>query len=131
QRARDFDEDEDEADAAEFPDVTEQEARAEQDDACFQPEFVGGYTGFEDFGEADGVGDGQADEDGPEDVFDVGECPVMGFGVEVDVLFEEFAGEADDGKEGYAGEQAEESGADGDGGFWGSAIASAMVLDSL
>jgi hypothetical protein len=38
----------------------------------------------------------------------------MGFGVEVDIFFEEFAGEADDGEEGYAGDQAEEFRADGD-----------------
>jgi len=74
-------------------------------------------AGFEDFSEAEDVGDGEADEDGPEDVFDVGEGPVVGFGVEIDIFLEEFAGDADDGEEGYAGDEAEEFGGDGDGGI--------------
>ena len=91
-----------------FADVAEKEAGAEKDDAGFEPEFVGGDAGLEDFGEAEDVGDDEADEDGPEDVFDVGEGEVVGLGVGVDVFFEEFAGEADGGEEGDAGEQAEE-----------------------
>jgi hypothetical protein len=44
---------------------------------------------------------------------------VMGFGVEIDIFFEEFAGEADDRQEGYPGDKAEEFGGDGDWGILG------------
>ena len=102
--AEDFDGDEEKADAAELEDVAEEEARAQEDDACFEPEFVSGHAGLEDFGDADGVGDEQAEENGPEDVFDVGEDPVVGFGVGADVLFEEFAGVANGGEKKDAGD---------------------------
>ena len=102
----DFNGDEEEADAAEFGDVAKQEARAEKDDASFEPEFVSRHTGLEDFGEAEDVGDDQANENGPEDVFDVGEGRMVCLGIGVDVFFEEFASNANGGKEGYAREQA-------------------------
>ncbi len=114
ERAGNFDEDEEEADAAKFGEIAEKEAGAEQYDSGFQPEFAGGDAVLEDSGDTDGVGDGQADEDGPEDVFDVGNDPVMGFGAEVDVFFEEFSGKPDDGKESNTGEQPEESRGDGE-----------------
>ena len=98
-RAGDFDGDEREADAAEFQHIAEQEARAEQHDADFEPEFVGGHAGAENGRNADGVGDGQAQQNGPQHVFDIGENPVMGFGVFADVLFEKFSGVADGGEQ--------------------------------
>jgi hypothetical protein len=59
--------------------VSEQEARAEQNDAGFEPELVGGDAGREDARNADGVGDDEADDDGPQNEFNVGEGSVMGF----------------------------------------------------
>ncbi len=104
----DFNADEEEADSAEFPDVAKKEARTEKDNASFEPEFVGGDTGLEDGGEAENVGDDQAEEDGPQDVFDVGENQVVGFDIGVDVFFEEFARVADDRQKSDAGDEAEE-----------------------
>ena len=51
-----------------------------EDDADLEPELVGGYAGAEDARDADGVGDDDAEEDRPEDVLDVGEGDVVGFG---------------------------------------------------
>ena len=104
------DEDEDEGDSAELQDVSEDEARAEEDDSCLEPELVGRYAGTEDAGEADGVGDESAEEDGPEDVLDVGEGDVMGFGVGVEEVLDELACVADDGEQGDSGQEAEERG---------------------
>ena len=81
QRERDFDDHQHQADAAEFGDVTEQKARAEQDDSGFQPEFVGGDAGLENSRDADGVGDDQADDDGPQYIFDIRQRQVMRFAV--------------------------------------------------
>ena len=102
------DEDEDEGDAAEFEDVAEDEACAEEDDAGLEPEVVGGDAGAEDARDADGVGDDDAEEDGPEDVLDVGEGDVVGLGPGVEEVLDELAGVADDEEERDAGEQAEE-----------------------
>ena len=119
ERARDFNGDEEKADAAEFGDIAEKKARAKKNDARFEPEFVGGNTGSENFGQAEDVGDDQADENGPQDVLDVGKWKVVSFGIGVDISFEKFAREADGGEKGYAGEQAKELGAKGDGGILG------------
>ncbi len=54
------DKDEDERDAAELEDVAEDEAGAEEDDAGFEPELVGGYARAKDLWQADGVGDEDA-----------------------------------------------------------------------
>ena len=102
------DEDKSEGEATEFEYVSKDEACAEQDDAGLEPELVGGDTGAEDAGYADGVGDDDAEENGPEDVFDVGEGDVVGFGVGVDGVLDEFAGVADHGEERDAGQEAEE-----------------------
>ena len=104
------DEDEKERDAAEAENVAEDEAGAEQDDAGLKPELVRSDTGAEDARQTDGVGDEDAEEDGPKDVFDVGEGDVVGFGVGVDGVFDDLAGVADEGEEGDAGEKLQEGG---------------------
>ena len=38
-----------------------------------QPELVGGDASTEDSGHAHGVGDNETDDDGPEDILDVGQ----------------------------------------------------------
>ena len=48
--------------------VAEDELCADEDDAEFEPELVGGEAGAEERGETDGVADSEAEEDGPEDV---------------------------------------------------------------
>ena len=55
----------------------------ERDDADLQPELVGLHAGLEDPVHADGVGDQQADQDGPQHVFDVGDGPVVVLGQRV------------------------------------------------
>ena len=64
-------------------------------------------------GDADGVGDDDAEEDGPEDVLDVGEGDVVGLGVGVEEVLDELAGVADDEEKRDAGQEAEEGGAFG------------------
>jgi hypothetical protein len=108
--AEDFNADEEQADSAKLPDITEKKARAEKNDASLEPEFVGGDTGLEDGGETEDIGDDQAKEDGPEDIFNVGEDPMVRLGVGVDIFFEEFAGVAYCGEKSDAGNQAEEMG---------------------
>jgi hypothetical protein len=56
---------------------------------------------------------------------------VVGLGVEIDIFFEEFAGKADDGEEGYAGDQAEEFGADSERGILGESDGVGHVFSSL
>ena len=73
-------------------DVAQQEAGTEQNDAGFEPELIGGDAGLEDAGNTDGVGDEQADDDGPQDIFDVGEGYMVRLGVAGDGLFNEFSG---------------------------------------
>ena len=103
------------ADAAQFPDIAQEEARAQEDDACLQPELVGGDAGLEDLREAEDIGNDQANEDGPEDVLDVGDSQMVALGIGIDVFFEELAGETDGKEQGQTGKEPEEFGADGAG----------------
>ena len=111
ERQRQFNGNQDERDAAELGDVAEDKARAQQNDAGFEPELVGGDACAEDARQADGVGDEHADEDCPEDVFDVGQHEMVSFAVARDGLLDELAGVADDGQQRDAGEQPGERGA--------------------
>jgi hypothetical protein len=56
---------------------------------------------------------------------------VVGLGVGVDVFLQELAREADGGEESDAGDAAKEARAEGDGGGWGIAIASAICFSSF
>jgi len=51
--------------------VAEDEFCADENDAEFEPELVGGEAGAEERGKADCVADEEAEEDGPEDVLDL------------------------------------------------------------
>src|ERR1700722_2652478 len=88
-------------------DVAEQEARAEQNDARFEPELVGGDAGREDARNADGVGNDEADDDGPEHEFNVGERSVMGLSVGVDRQLDEFACVSHGGEKQQAGDESD------------------------
>ena len=114
EREGELDEDQDERDAAQPGDVAEDEAGAEQDDAGLQPELVGGDAGAEDAREADGVGDEDAEEDGPEDVLDVGQGEVVSFAVAVMDCSTNLPAIADGGEEGDAGDELREGGALGE-----------------
>src|SRR5713226_4176390 len=76
------------ADSTEFENVAQKKARPQQHDSGFEPEFVSGDTCAENFRDADSVGDHQAQNDGPKNVFDVRKRPVMRFGVGADVLLQ-------------------------------------------
>src|SRR6266567_3217481 len=104
----DLDGHQDEADSTELENVPEKKSRAEQDDAHLEPELVGGHAGAEDFRNADRVGNNQAEDDGPQDVFDIGKRPVMGLRVGADVLLQQFAGVADAGEQNHTGDRSEE-----------------------
>jgi len=132
QRADDFDEDEQEA----YRRRVSRRRRGGSGSrggryAGFEPEFVGGNAGFEDFSEAEDVGDGEAEEDGPEDVFDVGEGPVVGFGVEIDIFFEEFAAKPMTARRATPGIRRRNLVEMEMGGFCGRTIASAMMFSSI
>jgi hypothetical protein len=106
--AEDFNADKEQTDSAELPDVAKKKARAEKNDASLQPELIGGDARLEDGGKAEDVGDNQAKKDGPKNVFNVGEDPVVSLGVAVDIFFEEFSSVADDGEKSDTWNQAEE-----------------------
>ena len=105
EREREREGDKQQRDAAEMEHVAEQEAGAEQDDAGLEPELIGGHAGLKDARDAGGVGDEQADDDGPEHVFDIGKDDVVGLGVEGDGLLNELAGVAHDGEQQQAGDE--------------------------
>ena len=106
-----FEDDADEADAAELDDVAEQEAHAEQHDAGLQPELVGVDAGAEDLRHADRVRHDQAEDDRPQHVFDVGQRQLMRLAVRGDRLFGELAGVADDAEQQEAGQRGPGAGA--------------------
>ena len=97
--------DEQERNAAEMKNIAEKEARAEQDDPGFEPELVSGYAGLKDARDTGSVSDDEADDDGPENVFDVGEGDVVGLGVGGDGLLDELSGVADGGQQKQAGDE--------------------------
>jgi hypothetical protein len=92
-------------------DVLQEEARADQDDAEFQPEFVSGYAGAEDSRYTEDVADGESEDDGPEDILKMWErdagvgCTELGKGV-----FEKLAQEADAEEKANARKRAHETG---------------------
>ena len=59
-------------DAAQATDIAEEKSRPEQDNPSLQPEFVGCYPGTKNRRNANGIRNHQADEDSPENIFDVG-----------------------------------------------------------
>jgi hypothetical protein len=83
-----------EREAADAEDVGEDELGGYEDDAELEPELVGGDAGMEEAREREGVGEDEAEDDGPEDVLDLREGVVMSVEVEAE-RFEGFAGEAD------------------------------------
>jgi len=77
EREDQLDGDEDERHAADVKDVSEDELGTDEDDAELEPKLIGGYAGAEDFGDFKKVRDDEAEDDGPEDVLDVGEGNVV------------------------------------------------------
>ena len=65
QRDADFNDHQNQAHAAELEHVPEDEARPEQDDARLEPEFIRGEARTESCGNAHGIRDHEADENGP------------------------------------------------------------------
>src|SRR6185312_8029895 len=61
--------------AADVEEVLHEEAGADEHDAELEPKLVGGDAGTKDAADAEGVADDEAEDDGPEDIFDVGERP--------------------------------------------------------
>ena len=53
--------------------ISEDELCADENDAEFEPELIGGEARTEECGKANGVADGEAEEDGPKDVLDLRE----------------------------------------------------------
>src|SRR6185437_2295794 len=76
-------------------------------DAEFEPELVGGKTGAEECGKADGVADGKAEEDGPENILDLREGDVAGGAEVVAEGLGSLPCEADAEEQGGAGDERE------------------------
>jgi len=96
EREDQFDGDEDEGHAADVEEVLHEKACADEDDAEFEPELVGGYAGLEDAGDAEGVADDEAEDDGPENVLNVRKRPRGMLGMEDgDGVLEDFAQKTD------------------------------------
>ena len=80
--------------------------RAKQDDARPEPELVGSQASAEDaLAGRTVLGNQDAEEDGPEDAFDVGQDKVMSLAVGVDEVLNEPAREADNGQQCNTGER--------------------------
>src|SRR4029077_4022313 len=92
------------ADPAELKNIAEQEARAEQHDSGFEPEFVSGQAGLECGGDAGSVGNDQSDEDGPEYIFNVGKSEMVRLAVGGERALEKFSSVSDRGQEKQARE---------------------------
>ncbi len=107
EREDELDGDEDEREAAEVEEVAEHELCADENDAEFEPELVGGEAGAEECGEADGVADGEAEQDGPEHVLDLREGDVTGAQVVAEGL-DSLACETDAEEQRGAGDEREE-----------------------
>ena len=81
--------------------------RCYQNDAQLEPELVGGDAGTEDGREGEEVGEEEAEDDGPENVFDLRKVVVVG-AKRVSERLEGFAGEADGEEKERAGQKREE-----------------------
>ncbi len=57
--------------------VLQEKPGADQDDAELEPELIGGYAGAKDLGNVERVRDDQADNDGPEDIFNLRQAKVV------------------------------------------------------
>ena len=72
------------------PNVAQQKARAQQDNSGLEPTFIGRYAGTKNCRDADRVGDGQANEDGPQNIFNILQHKVVRLAVMRDELLNEF-----------------------------------------
>src|SRR5512133_4330029 len=81
----------------------QQESGAEQDKPGFEPEFVSSDARAEDLGDADSVRNDQSEQDGPENVFNVGSGDMVRANVSVDGGFHPFAAVSDESKQSDAG----------------------------
>jgi hypothetical protein len=95
----DLDEDEGKRYAAQACDVAQDEPCTEQDDAGLQPEIVGGDSAPEERGDADRIGDDETNQNGPQNIFDIGQYQVVGFAVARNELLNELAAVTDRGKQ--------------------------------
>ncbi len=97
---------ENQADAAELQNVAQKKARAEQHDPRLQPEFIRRDARSKDFRDADGVGNQEAKNNGPQDVFDIRKRPVIRLGVGANVLLQQFARVPHPSEQEHSGEDA-------------------------
>ena len=75
--------------------IAEDKLCADEDDAELEPELLGSKAGEEEYGEADGISDCQAEEDRPENVLDLREGDVAGCAEVAAEGFDSLPGEAD------------------------------------
>src|SRR5580700_3945981 len=75
------------ADATELQNIAKQETGAEKDYSGFQPELIGGDAAAKNFRNADGVGNQKPEKNGPQDVLDIREDPVMSLSICAHILF--------------------------------------------
>ena len=99
ERPSDFDGYENQADAAEFQNVAQQKARAEQHNSSLQPEFIRSDSRPENFRNAHCIRNHQSENDGPQHVLDVRKRPMMRLGIRANILLQQFARIADDGEQ--------------------------------
>ena len=90
-------------------DVLQQEARADQDDSQLEPELVGGDAGAEDGGDAEGVGDGEAENDRPQNVLDVRKSQVMLCAEDGEGVLQQLARQANSEEQRNAGKRGDEA----------------------
>jgi len=109
QRQRQFDEDKDEADAAQAQNVAKNKTRAEQNDSRLKPELVGGHAGAENFRHAHGVSDDEADHNGPKHVLNIGQNKMMRLAVVRDELLDKLARIPDGNEQKHSGNEAKEA----------------------
>lgn len=92
-----LDRDEQEADAAEFQHIYQEESRPQENDANLEKELIGGNTGLEDAVHPNCVCDDESDENGPQHILDVWEGDVIRLTVYGKSFFNELPAVADDG----------------------------------
>ncbi len=86
-----FDGDKYEAGSSKAENVAENEARTEKHDSGLEPELISGDTGLKYLRQPDGVGDCETNQDGPENVFDIGQDQMVRLAVMCDELLDKLA----------------------------------------
>jgi len=91
QRERHLDQHQPQRDSAQPQHVTDQEARAQQHNSGLEPELVGCHAGAKQLRHANGVGNRQPQQNGPQNVFDVRQHQVMRFAIARNRLLDDLA----------------------------------------